>query len=81
MAVVVETYEGTDSNVRSVKIKTTSGIYNRPITKLCLLLSMKNTNQVNKPYNPSFFTGEENGTNNYVTNYLSDLQKATHHSR
>ena len=39
MAVVVETYKGHDGNTRSVKIKTTTGCYDRPITKLCLLLS------------------------------------------
>ena len=39
MAVVLEVYTGSDGNVRSVKIKTRTGTYDRPITKLCLLLS------------------------------------------
>ena len=39
MAVVLEVYMGSDGNVRSVKIKTRTGTYDRPITKLCLLLS------------------------------------------
>ena len=46
-ALVEETYPGPDGLVRSVKIRTTEGIYNRPITKLILLLSkeeMKNSN-------------------------------------
>ena len=39
MAIVIETYPGSDGNVRSVKIKSSTGTYDRPITKLCLLLS------------------------------------------
>ena len=39
MAKVIEVYPGIDGLVRSVKIKTSQGEYNRPITKLCLLVS------------------------------------------
>ena len=39
LAKVIKTYPGADKRVRSVQIKTKSGIYDRPITKLCLLLS------------------------------------------
>ena len=39
MAVVEETYPGDDGLVRSAKVRSTLGVYARPITKLCLLLS------------------------------------------
>ena len=39
MGRIVEVYPGPDGLVRSVKLRTASGIYNRPITKLVLLLS------------------------------------------
>ena len=39
LAKVIETYEGTDGKVRSVKIFTSNGVYDRPITKLCLLIA------------------------------------------
>ena len=39
MGKVVETSKGSDGNVRSVLIKTSTGSYARPITKLCLLLT------------------------------------------
>ncbi len=39
MGVVIEVYPGTDGSVRSVKVRTSTGVYDRPITKLCLLLS------------------------------------------
>ena len=45
MAVVTNIYKGRDGNVRSVRIKTKNGEYDRPITKLCLLLAKdENTN-------------------------------------
>ena len=39
MAKVIETDPGPDGKVRSVKVKTASSTLDRPITKLCLLLS------------------------------------------
>ena len=39
MGIVQEVYPGGDGDVRSAKIRTQSGTYDRPITKLCLLLS------------------------------------------
>ena len=39
MAIVSEVYVRGDGKVRSVKLKTSSGYYIRPITKLCMLLS------------------------------------------
>lgn len=39
LARVIETYPGTDNMVRSVKIRTANGDYNRPITKLGILIS------------------------------------------
>ena len=39
MAIVVNVYRGKDGLVRSVQVKTDSGIYDRPVTKLCLLVS------------------------------------------
>ena len=39
MGIVEEVFQGTDGNVRSAKIKTQTGIYDRPITKLCLILA------------------------------------------
>ena len=39
LAKVIEVYKGSDWNVRSVKVMTSSGTYDRPITKLCLLLA------------------------------------------
>ena len=39
MGIVEEVFRGTDGNVRSAKIKTQIGIYDRPITKLCLILA------------------------------------------
>ena len=39
MAIVENVYHGDDGLVRSVRVKTSSGSYDRPITKLCLLLS------------------------------------------
>ena len=41
MGVILDTYPGIDGLVRSVKVKTTTGTYDRPISKLCLLLSKK----------------------------------------
>ncbi|CAM1300052.1 Uncharacterised protein g2597 [Pycnogonum litorale] len=34
---VTEVYPGTDGHVRSIKVKTRSGEYKRPITKICVL--------------------------------------------
>ena len=39
MAVVENVYRGDDGLVRSVRVKSNSGSYDRPITKMCLLLS------------------------------------------
>ena len=39
MGIIIETYPGKDKNVRSVKVRTSTGIYDRPITKLSLLLA------------------------------------------
>ena len=39
MGLVSDVYPGNDGLVRSVKVKTSTGVYNRPITKLSLLLS------------------------------------------
>ena len=39
MAIVTEVYPGSDGLVRSAKVKTSSGVYDRPITKVTLLLS------------------------------------------
>ena len=41
MGVILDTYPGIDGLVRSVKVKTATGTYDRPISKLCLLLSKK----------------------------------------
>ena len=37
LGLVLETHEGNDSLVRSVKVKTNDGVYVRPIHKICLL--------------------------------------------
>ena len=39
MGLVENVYRGDDNRVRSVRVKTSLGHYDRPITKLCLLLS------------------------------------------
>ena len=39
MAIVEQVYNGDDGLIRSVRVKTKSGSYDRPITKLSLLLS------------------------------------------
>ena len=39
VGLVEKVYYGDDGRVRSVQVKTSSGLYDRPITKLCLLLS------------------------------------------
>ena len=39
MAIVAKVYSGDDGLVRSVRMKTSSGSYDRPITKLTLLLA------------------------------------------
>ena len=45
MGKVIQVYLGEDGKVRGVKVKTLSGNYDRPITKLSLLLTKKNMNQ------------------------------------
>ena len=39
LGIVIDTYVGEDNRVRSVKVKTSTGYYDRPITKLSLLLA------------------------------------------
>ena len=41
MAKVMNVYPGADGHVRSVNVKTMTGTYDKPITKLCLLLAKK----------------------------------------
>ena len=41
IARIVKTYPGKDGQVRVVDVRTSSGIYKRPITKLVPLLSSK----------------------------------------
>ena len=43
MGRVTKTYPGKDGRVRSVEVRTINGTYNRPVTKLCILVS-KNEN-------------------------------------
>ena len=45
MALVDQVYEGDDGLVRSVRVKTKLGLYDRPITKLCLLVSKEELNE------------------------------------
>lgn len=42
MGRIIQTYPGGDGCVRSVQLKTTVGVYNRPITKLGLLIPTVN---------------------------------------
>ena len=44
MGKIIETYSGTDGNIRSAKIKTSTGNYDRLITKMCLLLAKNEYN-------------------------------------
>ena len=44
MGRVTKTYPGKDGRVRSVEVRTINGTYNRPVTKLCILVS-KNENE------------------------------------
>ena len=39
MGIITDTYPGKDNRIRSVKVKTSTGCYDRPITKLSLLLT------------------------------------------
>ena len=39
MGKILKVYPGADGKVRSVNVKTTEGTYDRPITKVCLLLA------------------------------------------
>ena len=41
MGKIIDVFPGRDTKVRSVKVKTSTGTYDRPITKLSLLLSKK----------------------------------------
>ena len=41
MGIVTEIYPDNNGNVRSVKVKTNTGLYVRPITKLTLLMTKK----------------------------------------
>ena len=41
MGKIIETFPGTDGKIRSAKVETSVGSYDRPITKLCLLISKK----------------------------------------
>ena len=47
MGVVDNVYPGKDGLVRSVNVRTTSGTYDRPITKLCLLMSKEERSENN----------------------------------
>ena len=44
MGLVENVFKGDHDRVLSVRVKTTSGSYDRPITKLCLLLSKEEQN-------------------------------------
>ena len=37
LGIIVDTYPGLDGYVRSVKVKTNLGVFDRPVTKICLL--------------------------------------------
>ena len=50
MAIVEDTYIGMDGLVRSVKIRSKNGLYDRPITKLSLLLSNKEIEESSLKY-------------------------------
>ena len=39
MGKIIGTYPGKDEKVRSVQVQTKTGIYERPINKICILLS------------------------------------------
>ena len=39
MGKIEDVYPGSDSLIRSVKVRTVDGLYNRPVTKLVMLLS------------------------------------------
>ena len=45
MGLVEKVYVGDDGRVRSVNVRTKSGTYDRPITKLTLLLSKEEQNE------------------------------------
>ena len=42
---VIEVFPGTDNRIRSVRVKTITGVYDRPITKLTLLMSKEEYEQ------------------------------------
>ena len=44
MALITATYPGDDGLVRKVRIKTTTGQYDRPINKLCLIATKQEMN-------------------------------------
>ena len=48
MAIVTKIYPGDDGLVRSVEIRSKSGLYDRPITKLCLLASKEELEHQNE---------------------------------
>ena len=39
LGLVVGTQKGTDDLVRSIEVRTGTGVYERPVTKICLLES------------------------------------------
>ena len=47
MTIVEQVYNGDDGLIRSVRVKTKSGSYDRPITKLSLLLSKEELEENN----------------------------------
>lgn len=48
LARVIQTFPGSDGLVRSATVKTASGIYNRPITKLGVLLPIEEQREENE---------------------------------
>ena len=46
MGLITDVYPGQDGLVRSVQVKTVSGTYDRPITKLTILLSKEEQNEM-----------------------------------
>ena len=48
LGIIDETFPGNDGLVRSVKVRTSDGSYNRPITKLTLLLAKNEIEEIEK---------------------------------
>jgi hypothetical protein len=46
MALVEEVFPGGDNLVRKVKIRTSKGVFERPIAKLCLIATDKSSNRM-----------------------------------